>query len=374
MDQSPVFVHDDGTNEDHSWLISSKCVKLSKAYLNGLIAEQEMELPFQLTRKEWQIVQCPTSCYVIGRSGTGKTTAMIFKMLGIQRAWEQASGVRRPRQLFVTRFPVLAAKVNEFFTSLVESLALAGRTQDELRELRSQVRNAEHQEPPMMNPMNALNYRPGTPQKYSELTDYDFPLFITFDQLARMVAANIQLGDPEEYDPPVGPKELLRLKFILDNVVNDESSFVTYPAFRTHYWPRLCDTTRSPLACSFGPWLVFSEFMGVIKGSETAFHSPNGILDRHTYVNLSTRTYPVFAEDRHSLYSAFESYSKLKREKYGYDMADRTYAILKALSCSPLEVQRVDYLYVDEVQDNLIIDTIRTPTTPSGPTLILSQC
>ncbi|KAI5991852.1 hypothetical protein EDD15DRAFT_2368613 [Pisolithus albus] len=347
-DQSPVFVHDDGTNEDHSWLISSKCVKLSKAYLNGLIAEQEVELPFQLTRKEWQIVQCPTSCYVIGRSGTGKTTAMVFKMLGIHRAWEQVSDVRKPRQLFVTRFPVLAAKVNEFFTSLVESLALAGRTRDELRELRSQVRNAEHQESPMMNPMNALNYRPGTPQKYSELTDHDFPLFITFDQV----------DDLKEYDCPIDSKECARLKFILDRVVNDESSFVTYSAFRSHYWPRLCATSRSPLACSFGPWLVFSEFMGVIKGSEAAFHSPNGILDRHTYVNLSTRTYPVFAGDRHSLYSAFELYSQLKREKYAYDMADRTYAILKALSCNPLKGQPVDYLYVDEVQDNLIIDTI----------------
>ncbi|KAI6096327.1 hypothetical protein EDD16DRAFT_1879027 [Pisolithus croceorrhizus] len=358
MDQSPIFVRDDGTSEDHSSLISSKCVKLSKAYLNGLIAEQEVELPFQLTRKEWEIVRCPTSCYVIGRSGTGKTTAMVFKMLGIQRAWEQASGARKPRQLFVTRFPVLAAKVNEFFTSLVESLALAGRTQDELRQLRSQARNAGSQEPPMMNPMNAINYRPGTPQKYSELTDHDFPLFITFDQLARMIAADTQVEDSKEDDRPIYSKECARLKFILDKVINNESLFVTYSAFRTHYWPRLCDTSRSPLARSFGPWLVFSEFMGVIKGSETAFHSPNGILDRHTYVNLSPRTYPVFAGDRDSLYSAFELYSKLKSEKYGYDMADRTYVILKALSRNPLKGQPVDYLYVDEVQDNLIIDTI----------------
>ncbi|KAI6158403.1 hypothetical protein EDD17DRAFT_1763946 [Pisolithus thermaeus] len=308
IDQSPIFVREDGRNEDHSWLISSKCVKLSKAYLNGLIAEREVELPFQLTTKEWQIVQWPTSCYVIGRSGTGKTTAMVFKMLGIQRAWEQVPSFRKPRQLFVTRFPVLAAKVEEFFTSLVESLALAGCTQDELRKLRSQIRSTAQQPPQMIDPLNALSYRPGTPQKYSELSDHDFPFFITFDQLARMVAADIHIG----------------------------------------------------------PWLIFSEFMGVIKGSETAFHSPNGTLDRQTYVNLSTRTYPAFAGNRHSLYSAFELYSKLKGEQYDYDMADRTYAILKALSCNPLKGQPVDYLYVDEVQDNLIIDTIYTPTLLSN--------
>ncbi|KAI6100008.1 hypothetical protein EV401DRAFT_2215392 [Pisolithus croceorrhizus] len=342
-DESPIFVHEDGSNEDFSWLMSNKYVKLSTAYLNGLIAEQKLELPFQLTAKEWQIVQCPTSCYVIGRSGTGKTTAMVYKMLGIQRAWEQASGTRKPRQLFVTRFPVLAAKVEEFFTSSVESLALAGCTQDELRNLRSRNRNAEDEEPRMTDPLNALNYRVGTPQKYSDLSDHDFPLFITFDQLARMIAVDSHIDDPNCYD---------RNNFILAKVINDESSFITYDIFTANYWPRLCST----LAQYFGPWLVFSEFMGVIKGSEQAFRSPTGILDRQTYAKLSARTYPVFAEDRHALYSAFESYSKLKRERGGYDMADRTYAILKALSRNPLKGQPVDHLYVDEVQDNLIID------------------
>ncbi|KAI6110793.1 hypothetical protein EDD16DRAFT_1710655 [Pisolithus croceorrhizus] len=341
-DESPIFVHEDGSNEDFSWLMSNKYVKLSTAYLNGLIAEQKLELPFQLTAKEWQIVQCPTSCYVIGRSGTGKTTAMVFKMLGIQRAWEQVSGARKPRQLFVTRFPVLAAKVEEFFTSSVESLALAGCTQDELRNLRSRNRNAEDEEPQMTDPLNALSYRVGTPQKYSDLSDHDFPLFITFDQ-ASVPLYECHIDDPNCYD---------RHNFILAKVINDESSFITYDIFTANYWPRLCST----LAQYFGPWLVFSEFMGVIKGSEQAFRSPSGILDRQTYAKLSARTYPVFAEDRHALYSAFESYTKLKRERGGYDMADRTYAILKALSRNPLKGQPVDHLYVDEVQDNLIID------------------
>ncbi|KAI6141023.1 hypothetical protein BKA82DRAFT_4205805 [Pisolithus tinctorius] len=88
--------------------------------------------------------------------------------------------------------------------------------------------------------------------------------------------------------------------------------------------------------------------MGVIKGSEKAF----------AYVNLSSRNYPCVCGDRDSLYNCFELYSKLKHERYGYDMADRTYAILKVLSYNPLKGQPVDYLYVDEVQDNLIIDTI----------------
>ncbi|KAI6000278.1 P-loop containing nucleoside triphosphate hydrolase protein [Pisolithus marmoratus] len=335
-EESPIFMREDGSNENYIRLISMVrffCISrnLHLTLVIGLIAEQEVELPIQLTAKEWQIVRCATSCYVIGRSGTGKTTAMVYKMLGIHRAWVQVPGVRKPRQLFVTRFPVLAAKVEEFFTSLVESLALAGCTQDELRKLRSQIKNTEHQEPKMTDPLNALNYRPGTPQKYSDLSDHDFPLFITFDQagLARMIAADTQIDNPNSYD---------RHHFILTKVINDESSFITYDVFRANYWPRLLNT----LPRNFGPWLVFSEFMGVIKGSERAFQSPDGLLDRQTYVNLSARTYPVFAEDRHALYNAFEL----------------TCTILQALSRNPLKGQTVDYLYVDEVQDNLIIDTM----------------
>ncbi|KAI5997140.1 hypothetical protein EDD15DRAFT_2364627 [Pisolithus albus] len=364
-------------SQDFSCLMSNKYFKLSTAYLNGLIAEQKLELPLQLT-----FVVVSSVCLPLLNASTGqkngrsynaqilamslegvvpgmspvfeysfgsrsssirKTTAMVYKMLGIQRTWEQLSDSRKPRQLFVTRFPVLAAKVEEFFSGLVESLALAGCTQAELRNLRSQNRDAKSKEPQMADPLNALNYRVGTPQKYSDLGDHDFQLFITFDQLARMIAADSHVDDPNCYD---------RHNFILGEVINDESSFITYEIFTANYWPRL----RSALAQHYGPWLVFSEFMGVIKGSEQAFRSPTGILDRQTYTNLSARTFPVFAEDRHSLYSAFESYSKLKRERGGYDMADRTYAILKALSRNPLKGLPVDRLYVDEVQDNLIID------------------
>ncbi|KAI5988945.1 hypothetical protein F5J12DRAFT_915891 [Pisolithus orientalis] len=367
-EQSPIFVNENGSNEDLSWLVSSKYVKLVKgAFLNGLRAGREVELPFQLT---FVIISSPSSLLNASKGRkNGKLYNARHPVMSLEGAEREKQppwslkcwvssvlgskflGTKKPRQLFVTRFPVLAAKVEDFFTSLVESLALAGSTEDELRNLRSQIRSAERERPRMINPLNALNYRPGTPQKYSELSDHDFPLFITFDQagLARMIAADIHVDDPTTYD---------RSDSILAKVLNDESSFITYEVFKTKYWPRLSGACRGPFARNFGAWLVFSEFMGVIKGSEKAFHSPNGILDRQTYVELSDRNYPVFAEDRHSLYSAFESYSKMKREQYGYDMADRTYAILKVLLRDSLKGQPVDYLYIDEVQDNLIIDTL----------------
>ena len=110
-----------------------------------------------------------------------KTTSMLFKILAIQRAWERVPDTPKPRQLFVTKSPILAAKVEECFTNLVDSLALAGCSEEDLRRLKS-CKGAKKLRS-MIDPLDALDCRPGMPQKYSGLGDHDFPLFITFDQV-----------------------------------------------------------------------------------------------------------------------------------------------------------------------------------------------
>ncbi|KAG6331189.1 hypothetical protein ID866_7900 [Astraeus odoratus] len=316
----------------------------------GLIADEEVQLPFQLTAEEWDVVQSRTSCFVIGRSGTGKTTTVLYKMLGIHRAWQETSGCLKPRQMFVTKSRVLRAKVEESFNNLLESLAL-GRTREELKLRRAQ--GIRGQEPALIDPMNTLDCRPGTPRRFSELTDDDFPLFITFDHLARLVAADL----PHD---------------VSLTCLDDKYSFVKYEDFVNRYWPRLpqrdtkglgrlCDTATVSLDANItiAPWLVFSEFMGVIKGSEKALHQPSGCLDKQTYMEMSARAYPNFAYQRETLYKVFEAYCSLKLQECGYDMADRTHSILKLLlSGASLKGRRVDYMYVDEVQDILITDAL----------------
>ncbi|KAL4065822.1 hypothetical protein V8B97DRAFT_1919570 [Scleroderma yunnanense] len=290
--------------------------------------------------KEWEIVQCATSCFVIGRSGTGKTTSILFKMLAIQRAWEKAPETPKPRQVFVTKSPILAAKVEECYTDLMGSLALAGCSHEELRELR--FRNDEEKPSRMIDPLNAMDCRPGTPRKFSELEDHDFPLFVTFDQLARMIAVDLQndLSTLDANDPAI---------YILPKIIDGEDSFVTYNIFKGAYWPRL----PQPMTKGLAPSLVFSEFMvsGVIKGSEKAFHRDR-FLDRQAYVNLPSRAYPVFAHDRDGLYSLFESYNRLKRKCGDYDPADSQDVH------DPEVVSTGLWRYVDEAQDNLIIDVL----------------
>ena len=102
---------------------------------------------------------------------------MLFKMLGIQRAWEmRSSDTQRPRQVFVTKSRILATKVEEYFTKLLESLALAGYSLEDLKKMQARTAesglfDADDQE------------RADIPQRYSALEENHFPLFVTFDKV-----------------------------------------------------------------------------------------------------------------------------------------------------------------------------------------------
>ncbi|KAG2143549.1 uncharacterized protein EDB93DRAFT_1088104 [Suillus bovinus] len=310
-------------------------------FAKGLIANQDVQHVFILTPQEQKIVECTTSCYVLGRSGTGKSTTILFKILSIQRAWEMSAiDIPKPRQIFVTKYRMLAMKMEKYFTKLLESLALAGYTLEELAKMKAHS---------VQESLVDLDDLPNSqiPMKYSELEDKHFPLFVTFDQLAKMVVADILSEDV------LKTSEGVRLGLFFnvgDAEVHD--CFVTYDVFANQYWPHF----PRNLTKNLNPWLVFSELMGIIKGSEHALTCLEGFLDRSNYLHLSHRSYPNFANQRGILYDVFEYYTKIKRQRRHHDVADRTHAILKVLQSQRFPGQQIDYLYVDDAQDILLID------------------
>ena len=77
---------------------------------------------------------------------------------------------------------------------------------------------------------------------------------------------------------------------------------------------------------------VLSGIVGMIKGSEEAFKRPEGFLDMDTYLKIYRRTHPTTIEQRVRIYSLFELYSSMKRERYQYDAADRCGSIILVFS------------------------------------------
>ena len=82
---------------------------------------------------------------------------------------------------------------------------------------------------------------------------------------------------------------------------------------------------RFRFSCShqLDPALVWSEFLGVICGSEASLDTHSGYVDRETYQRLSRRTQATFASRRGVVYDLFQAYVKRKRELRAYDAADR---------------------------------------------------
>jgi hypothetical protein len=149
-------------------------------------------LPLTRSPQEQEAIEYPSSCYVIGRSGTGKTTTMLFKMLSIQHTWQQYSDVMpKPRQVFVTQSPFLAKRVGEYFERLMLSLETGACSLEEPRTMQEGVEQEDvEQEFDLVDPDNNKQLRLDLPEKYSGLLDKHFPLFITYDQVRTLSSSN----------------------------------------------------------------------------------------------------------------------------------------------------------------------------------------
>ncbi|KAF9014907.1 hypothetical protein BDQ17DRAFT_1418043 [Cyathus striatus] len=324
--------------EIHSLLVLEKFVTFSQALLNTLI-------PKHLYRpQEKEIIEHPTSCYVLGRSGTGKTTTMLFKMLGIERAFDIKATDPKPRQLFVTQSRVLATRVEEYFVKLLESLSAAGRTPQELIEI-AKRKKEQREEEGLIDIDDDTNWRADLPSRFSLLDNNHFPLFLTFDRLLQLLEADMNLFSTKCLSAQ-------RQNTLPYNSSVNGGQLITYSVFLELYWPHFSQT----LTRGLDPSLVFSELVGVIEGSEETLSQEKRFLDKVTYENLSHRAQHTFATQRGAIYDIFNAYLKHKRTRGDFDAADRTHRVLQALQLHGILGQKLDFLYVDEAQDNLLID------------------
>ena len=105
---------------------------------------------------------------------SGKTTTMVFKMLGVEmanRLAPHADQHSRLRQMFLTQSHVLARRVAEYYTQL--------RDAAEFRFSKaSQMVSGEN----LLDLDEDNDERGDLPAKFSDLEDMHFPLFATFDQ------------------------------------------------------------------------------------------------------------------------------------------------------------------------------------------------
>ncbi|KAK0198014.1 hypothetical protein F5146DRAFT_1130958 [Armillaria mellea] len=97
---------------------------------------------------------------------------------------------------------------------------------------------------------------------------------------------------------------------------------------------------------------------GIIEGSAETLSDQKPYLSRTAYLGLSTRRRAIFTDQRCKVYQLFELYEHKKKLRGEYDTGDRTHKILKHFAEQGVPRQGLDHIYIDEVQDNMLIDTM----------------
>ena len=114
---------------------------------------------------------------------------MLFKMLSIQRTWQQHPDIGpKPRQVFITQSRVLATKVEEYFAKLMSAFEAAACSPEELRKIEKDV----EEDIELIDQDDNEQWRSDLPERFSELLDEHFPLFITYDRVWISLFPNFQ--------------------------------------------------------------------------------------------------------------------------------------------------------------------------------------
>ncbi|KAG8902416.1 hypothetical protein FRC00_008567 [Tulasnella sp. 408] len=187
------------------------------------------------------------------------------------------------------------------------------------------------------------------PSKFSELNDSHFPVFLTYDQLCKLLEADYELQfNPSTNLTALGAARAFRG---IRKQGSARQPLISFEYFESNIWPHLNEGVKRGLH----PILVYSEFMGIIKGSEASRNYPKNFLDRQAYESQSSRTHSGDPTERSRIYTLFEAYCKL-RPPSSYDAADRVHTLLAEVEEKGLPGDPVDFLYVDEAQDHLILE------------------
>ncbi|CAG8536872.1 991_t:CDS:10, partial [Racocetra fulgida] len=189
------------------------------------------------------------------------------------------------------------------------------------------------------------------PNSFRQLTDDHFPLFITYEKFSQMLEGTYEIDvnklwkTKQEFNMKITEEFNPRSSFV-DTSEKSWAHFITFDLFEKKYWNHFSDNCRRYL----DPALAYAEF-SIIKGSNPEVEC----LSREEYLAVNTKKYPKFY-DRNEIYNLFERYEKMKKHNYDYDSIDRTRAVFRCAKREALGGPHIHEVYIDECQDNQIVD------------------
>uniref|UniRef100_N1QYH3 Putative ATP-dependent helicase n=1 Tax=Aegilops tauschii TaxID=37682 RepID=N1QYH3_AEGTA len=257
----------------------------------------EIDIPFELTDEEQIIVQFPLTSFILGRSGTGKTTVLTMKL--IQK--EQQS--------------LIASQGLNF-----DAADLSGVDDNNIMPLKNGGDSFVKQV-----------FITVSPKLCSAIKDHICGL------------KRFGTGDVSDQS------SILHMHDIMD----DLEEFTEIPdSFRDLPHEHYPLTITYHLTKKFAASTIFTEIISHIKGAYQASRPYIGKLGRQDYVMLSDKRFSCLNnEKRDRIYDIFLEYESMKCTAKEFDLSDFVNSLHSSLASEGYHGDMVDFVYIDEVQD-----------------------
>ncbi|KAK9757968.1 hypothetical protein RND81_01G197500 [Saponaria officinalis] len=333
-------------------LLLMKFYSLSAGTVGHLLSNSDgksLDLPFEVTDQEMEIILHSKSSFILGRSGTGKTTVLTMKLFQKEQRHHMAlegfsennalynvhsdenfQSENVLRQLFVTVSPKLCYAIKQHVSHL-KSFARGESTSSETVSI-----DIDHID-------DGDQFR-GIPDSFVGLPSNLYPLVITFNKFLLMLDGTLGASYfhrfHDESDSLFGGSTTSKLLLKKKEVNYDKFSMLYWPHFNSQLTKRL-DASR-----------VFTEIISCIKGGLQVCDAVDGRLTLESYLNLSQgRTSTLSHPKREAIYQIFLDYEKMKLERREFDLADFVNDLHRRLKQERYEGDFIDFVYIDEVQD-----------------------
>ncbi|KAB2623944.1 hypothetical protein D8674_015604 [Pyrus ussuriensis x Pyrus communis] len=348
------YVENSQVNES---LLLLKFYSLSSGVVNHLLSDREgreLDLPFEVTDQEMEIILYQKSTLILGRSGTGKTTVLTMKLFQKEQCFQlaeqgclssqnsnvgQSSSATQERtlhQLFVTVSPKLCFAIKQHVLHL-KSFACGGSDSAE----KSSIDMADFDE-------EESQFK-DIKDSFQDISPKSYPLVITFHKFLMMLDGTLSNSYFDRFlearTPTQGQLRSSRSVALQTFIRTKE---VNYDRFSLSYWPHFNMQLTKKLDAS----RVFTEIISHIKGGIGAIEAGDGKLSREDYVHLSEGRGSILSKQtREEIYDIFEAYEKMKMGKGEFDLADFVIDLHHRLRHGKFVGDQMDFVYIDEVQD-----------------------
>ncbi|KAI3883202.1 hypothetical protein MKX03_017662 [Papaver bracteatum] len=318
---------------------------------------KELDPPFELTDRESEVILYPGSTFILGRSGTGKTTILTMKLFRReQQHYFSLEGFPDAENCAYTSSPTKnwmgekGSVLRQIF--LTVSPMLCSAVKNQISNWKSFIHSGKNSSIPSLVDMydtdHSIESR-DTPDNFINIPPESYPLVITFRKFLMMLDGSMENSYFNRFNEirqlSQGQKGVSKT-FALNAFISTKE--VNYERFSSSYWSHF----NARFTKKLDSLTVFIEIISHIKGGIVSGRVLDFQLSREDYVLLSEgRVSTISKEEREMVYDIFLDYEKKKVMNGEFDLADLVIDLHRRLRNGSYHGEDMDFIYIDEVQD-----------------------